>query len=56
MTYIEAFVKCWKTKRNNDYLYNSNKDELLRIETMLFFSDEFMIVSDLLNTYFIDEN
>ncbi len=37
-------------------IYNSDKDELLRIETMLFFSDELMIVSHLLNIYFIYEN
>ncbi len=37
-------------------IYNSDKDELLRIETMLFFSDELMIVSHLLNLYFIHEN
>jgi hypothetical protein len=37
-------------------IYNSDKDELLRIETMLFFSDELISFAHLLNIYFIREN
>jgi hypothetical protein len=55
-TLIDVSGKCWKKTGNNDELFNSDKDQLVRIETMLFLSDELMIISHLLNTYFIDEN